>query len=87
MDYAASHVVYVDTRASRDLDGKYIPNSGPEPLVPFHVRREGASKDRISDLLLREIEDVRTNISTIISVFNGGMSSFRFDQSFYVYVI
>lgn len=73
MDYAASHVVYVDTRASRDLDGKFIPNPSPEPLGTANVRREGASKDRSSDFLLREIEDVRTNVRTILSVFDGGM--------------
>ena len=72
MDYAASHVVYVDTRASRDLDGKYIPRSGPEPLGPANVRREGAPKDRNSDPLLREIEDIRTNIRALLSIFDGG---------------
>ena len=72
MDYAASHVVYVDTRASRDLDGGYIPKIDAELLSPANVRREGVSKDRSSDHLLREIEDVRANIRSILSVFNGG---------------
>lgn len=76
MDYAASHVVYVDTRASQDLDGKYIPKSGAEPMGAANVRREGISKDRNSDLLLREIEDVRTSIKTILALFNGGTCFF-----------
>ena len=69
MDYAASHVVYVDTRISRDLDGKYIAKSIPESA---NTRSEGVSKARSSDLLLREVDDICANINAILSIFDGG---------------
>ena len=75
MEYADYHVVYVDKRVSRDLDGKLIRNSESHQSS-FHD--EGSWEDKNPDCLktiLGEIEEVRSNLRSLLSVFNGGMSS------------
>lgn len=73
MDYAACQVVFVDKRASKDLEGKYIHRPAVVPLDSAASRKEEPSKDRASDTLLREIEDVRESIQSLLAVFDGGM--------------
>ena len=72
MDHAAFHVVYVDKRASEDLDGQYVQRPAVEPPSSAGSRQAEPPKDRISELLLREIEDVRHNLRSILSTFDGG---------------
>lgn len=79
MDYAEYHIVYVDNRVSRDLDGKLVQKSESE-------RADGAKdsglhmwEDRHPECLkaiIGEIEEVRSNLKSLLSVFNGG-TSFR----------
>lgn len=75
MDYAACQVVFVDKRASKDLEGKYIPRPAAVPLDSAASRKEEPSKDRASDILLREIEEVRESIQSLLAVFDGGVYS------------
>jgi hypothetical protein len=75
MEYADYHVVYVDKRVSRDLDGKLIRNS---ELHQSSFHSEGSWEDKNPDCLktiLGEIEEVRSNLRSLLSVFNGGMSA------------
>ena len=74
MDYAACHVVYVDKRVSRELEGKYVHRSATMPPDSAASRQVEASQDRISETLLREIEYVRINVQSLLSVFDGGKS-------------
>lgn len=74
MEYADCHAVYVDNRVSRDLDGKLLQKS----LDNLHDRNvhEGLSDDENSECLesiLGEIEEVRSNLESLLSVFNGGV--------------
>lgn len=71
MDHAAFHVVYVDKRASQDLDGQYVQRPATESPSSAGSRQVEPQKDRTSELLLREIEDVRHNVRCILSIFNG----------------
>lgn len=76
MEYADYHVVYVDNRVSRDLDGKLIQNSSPDHSQEENVHRDSSWDDRNSECLesiLGEIEEVRSNLKSLLSVFNGGM--------------
>ena len=75
MDHAAYHVVYVDNRANHDLDGKYIHKSRLRPQDATKASRPDLREDRTSEyfeLILRQIEEVRNNIRSILSTFNGG---------------
>ena len=77
MDHAQYHIVYVDARVSRDLDGKLVQKS-------VSSRSDGANsysgqmwEERNPECLkaiLGEIEEVRSNLKSLLSVFNGGMS-------------
>ncbi len=73
MDYAACQVVFVDKRASKCLEGKYIHKAAAVPLDSAASRKEEPSKDGASDTLLREIEDVRESIQSLLAIFDGGM--------------
>ncbi|KAL9105113.1 MAG: hypothetical protein Q9163_000031 [Psora crenata] len=75
MDYAAYHVIYVDTRMSRNLDGKHIRKAETNHTDDTGNRRAGSWEDRNPECLksiLGEIEEVRTNLKRILSHFNGG---------------
>lgn len=75
MDHAAYHVVYVDNRANNDLDGKYIHKSRPRPQDVAKAGRQDSWDDRNSEYLeqiLCQIEEVRNNIKSILSIYNGG---------------
>ena len=79
MDYAASHVVYVDSRVTRGLDGKHIQKKSPGPLEGANTTQEASWEDKHPECLkaiLGEIEEVRTSLKNILSVFNGGESTF-----------
>lgn len=77
MDYAEYHIVYVDNRVSRTLDGKLVQKSESN-------RSDGANEygahmweDRNPECLkaiIGEIEEVRSNLKSLLSVFNGGRS-------------
>lgn len=77
MDHAAYHIVYVDNRANDDLDGKYIrktrfglldgPDWGNKELW------DSRSSEYV-EMILPQVEEVRNNISSILSHFEGGMS-------------
>ena len=79
MEYADYHVVYVDNRVSRNLDGKLIQNSESSQS---NVHTGESWEDRNPDCLkaiLGEIEEVRSNLRSLLSVFNGGtLSSFLY---------
>ena len=74
MDHAAYHVVYVDKRVSRDLDGKHLQKIGPADVK---LRRQGSYVDRkpdCFDIILPETEEVRNNLKSVLTTFNGGTS-------------
>ena len=80
MEYADYHVVYVDNRVTRDLDGKLIQNSSSHSLQGAAVSYEETWDDRNPECLksiLGEIEEVRSNLRNLLSVFNGGMIGLR----------
>lgn len=73
MDYAASHIVYVDSRMSRALDGKHIQKTSPSDGAT--AGQDLSWEDKHPECLkaiLTEIEEVRTSLKNILSVFNGG---------------
>ncbi len=74
MDYAASHVVYVDSRISRGLDGKQLQKATSTPDGATNSQ-ETSWEDKHPECfkaLLGELEEVRTSLKNILSVFNGG---------------
>ena len=74
MDYAASHVVYVDSRISRGLDGKHVQKS-ISTSEGATGNQDGSWEDKHPEcfkVILGEIEEVRTSLRNILSVFNGG---------------
>ena len=79
MEYADYHVVYVDNRVSRDLDGKLIQKSSFHALTAEATSHtESTWEDRDPECLksiLGEIEEVRSNLRSLLSVFHGGMST------------
>lgn len=78
MEYADYHIVYVDNRISRDLDGKCIRRSEADRSQGAAFHNRGSWEDRNPDCLesiLGEIEEVRSNLGNLLSVFNGGMYS------------
>lgn len=84
MDYAEYHIVYVDNRLSRDLDGKVVQKSES-------IRSDGAKtygehmwEDRNPECfkaILGEIEEVRSNLKSLLSVFNGGTSLYPWSSA------
>lgn len=75
MDYADYHVVYVDNRVSRDLDGKVIRNSSSHTTQGASTRAEETWNDRSPECLmsiLGEIEEVRSNLRNLLAVFHAG---------------
>ena len=80
MDHAEYHIVYVDNRVSRDLDGQLVQKSEPSRSNGANNFSENTWEDRNPDCLkaiLGEIEEVRSNLKSLLSVFNGGMSVFH----------
>lgn len=77
MDYAEYHIVYVDNRVSRDLDGKLVQKSESSRSDGANNHSEHLWEDRKPECLkaiLGEIEEVRSNLKSILSVFNEGTS-------------
>ena len=77
MDHAQYHVVYVDARLSRDLDGKLVQKSDSSHSDGAKTFSKNVWEDRNPECLkaiLGEIEEVRSNLKSLLSVFNGGMS-------------
>ena len=77
MDHAEYHIVYVDNRVSRDLDGKLVQKSESSCADGAKSNSEHMWEDRNPECLkaiLGEIEEVRNNLKSILSMFNGGMS-------------
>lgn len=77
MDHAAYQVVYVDNRANGDLDGKYVHKSGfghqDDGKASGQDMWEGPNSEYL-EIILRQAEEVRNNIQSILSTFNGGTS-------------
>ncbi len=75
MDHAAYHVIYVDSRVSRDLDGKHV-EKGESRTGGSNGHNEASWEDRNPECLksiLGEVEEVRINLKRLLTVFNGGM--------------
>ena len=75
MEYADYHVVYVDNRVSQDLDGKLLQNSVPNQS---NIRKGETWEEQNPDLMTiigGETAEVRSNLRSLLSVFNGGTSS------------
>ena len=75
MEYADYHVVYVDNRVSQDLNGRLLQNSEPNQS---NIRREITWEEQNPALVTtigRELAEVRSNLRSLLSVFNGGTSS------------
>ena len=74
MDYAASHVVYVDSRISRALDGKHV-QKATSTADGATGSQDASWEDKHPECfkaILGEIEEVRTSLRNILSIFNGG---------------
>ena len=74
MDYAASQVVYVDSRLSRTLDGKHVQKAS-SVSDGATGSQDSSWEDKHPECfkaILGEIEEVRTSLRNILSVFNGG---------------
>ena len=74
MDYAASHVVYVDSRISRSLDGKHLQRATSPPDGTTN-NQESSWEEKHPECfkaILGELEEVRTSLKNILTVFNGG---------------
>ena len=79
MEYADYHVIYVDNRVSQDLDGKLIQNLSPDRSTTENGRKGTSWNDSAPEYLesiLGEIEEVRSNLRSLLSVFNGGASCY-----------
>ena len=77
MDHAEYHIVYVDNRVSQDLDGKLVQKSELSRSDGAHRYSDQMWEDRNPECLkaiLGEIEEVRSNLKSLLSLFNGGMS-------------
>lgn len=77
MDYAQYHIVYVDARVSRDLDGKLVQKADSGRSDGANNYGEHLWQDRNPECLkaiLGEVEEVRNNLKSLLSIFNGGMS-------------
>lgn len=75
MEYAAYHIVYVDNRVSQDLDGKHIQKSASTRPGGEYDYNEGTWEEQHPECLksiLGEIEEVRSNLKSILSIFDGG---------------
>ena len=75
MEYADYHVVYVDNRVSQDLDGRLLQNSEPNQS---NIRRRETWEEQNPTLVTTiggELAEVRSNLRSLLSVFNGGTSS------------
>ena len=74
MGYAAFHIVYVDKRVSKDLDGKFLP--AEESKAQDHSARskgEGQSPGFLESIS-SETDVTKENLKRILSAFHGGMS-------------
>lgn len=79
MEYADYHVVYVDNRVSQELDGKLIQNSSSYSSQGASSHAEDRWDNRNPEWLksiLGEIEEVRSNLRSLLAVFHGGKSLF-----------
>ena len=77
MDHAQYHIVYVDARVSRELDGKLVQKVDSSRSDAANNYSEHLWQDRNPECLkaiLGEVEEVRSNLKCLLSVFNGGMS-------------
>ena len=77
MDYAEYHIVYVDNRVSRGLDGNLIQKLETSHLDRANMHGEHSWEDRNPECLTAifgEIEEVRSNLKSLLSIFNGGTS-------------
>lgn len=77
MEHADYHIIYVDNRVSRELDGKLLQYSSQKRSQDVGFRKGPSFGDRKSECLesiLGEIEEVRCNLQSLLSIFNGGMS-------------
>ena len=77
MDHAAYHVVYVDNRAHDNINGKHIQKSLPGSSDSPERGKRDAWEYRSSEyveLILPQHQEVRANIRTILSNFDGGTS-------------
>ena len=75
MEYADYHVVYVDNRVSQDLDGKLLRNSAPNQS---NIHKGETWEEQNPDLVNTiggEMAEVRSNLRSLLSVFNEGTSS------------
>lgn len=78
MDHAAYHVVYVDNRANNDINGKHIQKSLPASSDGPERGKRDAWEYRSSEyveLILPQHQEVRANIRSILSSFDGGTST------------
>lgn len=75
MDHAAYHVLYVDSRISQQLDGRYIRSERPGHSGLTEAEQlqswEGRSPDSLESIL-GEIEEIRINLERLLARFNGG---------------
>lgn len=84
MDYAACHVVYVDSRISRGLDGKHVQKAMSASDGATNSQ-ESSWEDKHPECfkaILGELEEVRTSLKNILSVFNGGKLTSLHKNSF-----
>ncbi len=75
MEYADYHVVYVDNRVSQDLDGKLLQNSEPNQSNIHQGETWEEQNPHLVTTMGGEMAEVRRNLRSLLSVFNGGTSS------------
>ena len=75
MDHAAFHIVYVDKRVSKKLDGAYL---GDEAATGQPISKNIAFQRTLStaclDQLSSECAEVQANLSNLLASFDGGGS-------------
>lgn len=74
MNYANTHVVYVDSRVSHGLDGNHVcKSSSADEVEATGVRDDSLERNQdCLEAILDEIDEVRTSLRNILSVFDGG---------------
>lgn len=72
MDHAAYHVIYVDSRLSRGLDGHFLQRASQEQDERHQYQTWEDSNADCLRAILGEIEEVRTNLKRLLTQFDGG---------------
>lgn len=76
MEHANFHVVYVDKRASQNLDGRYLTRFAPESVQERQLERSQDVRQDCFEILDAEDGIVRHNLRMLLFSFQGGNDPF-----------